>query len=88
MAFGKPVWLVSVLIAARAVGLLAGRLQLRRTGLRVPPGRHVLQMRGGGGRDRRGRGRRGGGRTELILLALALLLAVELERAVGRPRSR
>ena len=43
MAFGKPVWLVSVLIAARVLGLLAGRLELRRAGLRVRLGPTFLR---------------------------------------------
>ena len=78
MAFGKPVWLVSVLIAARAVGLLAGRLQLRRTGLRVPLAATFFRCGAAAAAIVGGAAAVAAGRTELILLALALLLAVEL----------
>ncbi len=78
MAFGKPVWLVSVLIAARVLGLLAGRLELGRAGLRVQLGLTFVRCGLAAAAIVGGAAAAADGRTELILLALAVLVAVEL----------
>ena len=88
MAFGKPVWLVSVLVAARAVGLLAGRAAVaarRAAGAPWPP---VLQMRAAAAAIVGGAAAVAADRTELILLALALLLVARAGGAVGSPAAR
>jgi hypothetical protein len=78
MTFGKPVWLVSVLLAARVLGLLAGRLELRRAGLRVHLGATFCRCGLAAVAIVGGAAAVAAARTGLILLALALLVVVEL----------
>jgi hypothetical protein len=87
MAFGKPVWLVSVLLAARALGLVAGSLELRRAGLRVRLAATFSRCALAAAAIVGGAAAVAAGRTGLTLLALALLVAAELSAlwAARRP---
>ena len=78
MAFGKPVWLVSVLLAARVLGLLCGRIELRRARIQVRLGATFMRCGLAAAAIVGGAAAAAAGRTYLILVALALLVMVEL----------
>lgn len=78
MAFGRPVWLVSVLLVARVLGLLAGRVELHRAGLQVRLGAVFIRCGLAAAAIVGGAAAAAAGRTDLILAALAVLVAVEL----------
>ena len=78
MAFGKPVWLVAVLIGARVIGLLAGRAQLRRCGLRVGLDREFVKCGLAAVSIVGGAAAVAADRVVPIVSALALLTVVEL----------
>ncbi|MDE3134156.1 MAG: oligosaccharide flippase family protein [Acidobacteriota bacterium] len=77
MAFGRPVWLVSVLVGARVSGLLAGTLQLRAAGLQARLRRELPKCGMAAAAIVGGAAAVAAHRTGLILLALAVLVAVE-----------
>jgi hypothetical protein len=77
MAFGRPVWLVAVLVGARVLGLLAGRLQLRHAGLGARLEREFVKCALAATAIVGGAASVAAHRTPLILLALAVLIAVE-----------
>lgn len=77
MLFGRPVWLVAVLLAARGLGLVAGRLQLRRAGLRAQLDREFFKCALAAAATVGGAAAVAAGDTALIIAALALLGAVE-----------
>jgi hypothetical protein len=78
MGLGQPVWLVSVLILARGLGLCAGRVQLRRCGLRARLGREFVKCGAAAGAIVGGAAAVAAHRVALIIAALALLTIVEL----------
>lgn len=78
MGLGPPVWLVGVLILARASGLCAGHLQLRRRGLRARLGRQFVTCGVAAGAIVGGAAAVAAHRAALIIAALALLTVVEL----------
>ena len=77
MALGRPVWLVSVLVAARVLGLLAGGAQLRRAGLQAHLGRELPKCALAAAAIVGGAAAVAAHRTGLVLVALAVLVAVE-----------
>jgi hypothetical protein len=77
MAFGQPVWLVSVLIGGRILGLLAGRVQLRRANLRTRLGRELLKCSLAAGAIVGGAAAVAAHRAVLIIAALLILGAIE-----------
>jgi Polysaccharide biosynthesis protein len=78
MTLGRPVWLVSVLIGARVLGLLAGGVQLRAAGLQARLGRELPKCALAAGAIVGGAAAVAAHRTGLILAALTLLIAVEM----------
>jgi hypothetical protein len=78
MAFGKPVWLVGVLIGARVLGFGAGVVQLRRAGQRVRLAPEFFKSSLAAAAIVGGAAAVSAHRTSLIVAALALLVAVEL----------
>jgi hypothetical protein len=77
MAFGRPVWLVSVLIGARVLGLLEGALQLRAARLHARLSRELAKCALAAGAIVGGAAAVAAHRPELILVALAVLVIVE-----------
>jgi hypothetical protein len=77
MAFARPVWLVAVLLAARVIGLLAGRVQLRRAGLRARVDRELVKCALAAAATVGGAAAVAAGDTVLTAAALAVLAAVE-----------
>jgi hypothetical protein len=77
MVFGRPVWLVSVLIGARVLGLLAGGVQLRTAGLQARLRRELPKCALAAGAIVGGAAAVAAHRTGLIVAALAVLTAVE-----------
>ncbi len=78
MSFGRPVWLVGVLVAARVLGLLGGGLQLRRAGLRVRVGRSLVSCAVAAGAIVGGAAAAASQRGVLVIAALLVLIAIEL----------
>ncbi len=77
MAFAKPVWLVSVLLAARALGLAAGRAELRRAGVPARLGASFLSSASAAAAIVGGAAAVAAGHTALIVAAVGLLVAVQ-----------
>jgi Polysaccharide biosynthesis protein len=77
MAFGRPVWLVAVLLGARVLGLLAGRVQLRRAGLQARLDRELIKCALAAAATVGGAAAMAAGRTGLMVAALTVLAAVE-----------
>jgi hypothetical protein len=78
MAFGKAVWLVSVLIGARMLGFGAGVVELRRAGQRVRLAPEFVKCSLAAGAIVGGAAAVSSHRTTLVIAALVLLAAVEL----------
>jgi hypothetical protein len=78
MVFARPMWLVSVLLGARVLGLLAGSSELRRAGVHVRMATGLMRCALAAGAVIGGAAAVAAGRTGLILAALALLVTVEL----------
>lgn len=77
MAFGRPVWLVSTLLGARGLGLLAGAVQLRAAGLQARLGRKLVTCALAAGAIVGGAAAVAAHRLDLILVALSVLVMVE-----------
>ncbi|HEX3616028.1 MAG TPA: oligosaccharide flippase family protein [Solirubrobacteraceae bacterium] len=77
MLFGRPVWLVAVLLAARVLGLLAGRLQLRRAGLSARVDRALIKCALAAAATVGGASAVATHRSALIVVALVVLAVVE-----------
>jgi hypothetical protein len=71
------VWLVAVLLAARVLGLLAGRVQLRRAGLSARVDRALINCARAAAATVGGASAAATHRSALVVVALAVLAAVE-----------
>jgi hypothetical protein len=78
MAFGKPVWLIAVLVAARVIGFVAGVFQLRSAGLSARLTPEFIKCSLAAAAIIGGAASVAAHRTVLVLAALAVLGAVEL----------
>lgn len=78
MAFGRPIWLVAILLGARVLGLLAGRRELRLAGLSAHLGAQFSMCALAACAIVGGATAVAAQHTALVLAALALLVAVEL----------
>jgi hypothetical protein len=76
-ALGTPVWLVSVLIGARILGLLSGRVQLRRAGLAARLAPELVKCSLAAGTTVGGAAAVATHHTTWIIVALLVLAAVE-----------
>ena len=78
MAFGKPVWLIAVLVAARVIGFVAGVSQLRYAGVSARLAPEFIKCSLAAAAIIGGAAAVAAHRTVLVLAALAVLGAVEL----------
>ena len=77
MLLGRPVWLVAVLLAARVLGLLAGRVQLRRAGLNARLDRPLIKSGLAAATTVGGAAAVAANETALIVVALTVLAVLE-----------